>query len=97
MSIERTKILFISGVEWVWVNSNEENGRPRAGQMKSACKSGPAVTFPGELLPSLRRPASAGKSIVSNNEKVKAFAAGTNAFPIRLSAFDTQGHSILEC
>ena len=34
MSIERTKILFISGVEWLFVNLGEENGRRRASQMK---------------------------------------------------------------
>jgi hypothetical protein len=33
---------------------------------------------------------------IERRKRVKAFAAGANAFPNRLGAFDTQGRSISE-
>ncbi len=37
-----------------------------------------------------------GVEAINEPNVVKAFAAGANAFPIRLSAFETQGHYISE-
>ena len=45
MTIERIKIFFISDVNWEVGQFGEENGRPRASQMKPARKPEAALCF----------------------------------------------------
>ena len=91
MSIERIKIFFISGVNWVLVNSNEENGGPRASQMKSVLqiRTG-GIRFQANFYRAFEEPASTGQVDCIEQRKGKGVRRGANAFPIRLGAWHTR-------
>jgi hypothetical protein len=52
MIIKKINFCFISSVNWVSANSNEENGRPGASQMKAARTAGSALSLLGKFFPS---------------------------------------------
>jgi len=88
--IERIKFFFISSVNWVSANSDEENGRPGASQMKPARTAGSALSLLREFFPS-------SVGLLQRNQVVRSSdRKGVRRAGERLSksprCFDTQGY-----
>jgi hypothetical protein len=77
----KDNFFFISSVNWVSANSDEENGRPGASQMKPARTAGSALSLLREFFPSsvglLQR-----NQVGAIRVTEKAFAAGRTPFQI---------------
>src|SRR5207302_8594058 len=80
MTIERINFFFISDVNCGVGQLGEENGRPRASQMKPARKSEAALCVLREFFRRLKACFNSAK-MLSSDGNGKAFATGANAFP----------------